>query len=139
MALWQLMSTDDKNPLDSVTDSLVEDAITLSTDPKKVVAKKTANAYWKTTLAASCIPAVTLLTGGQQVISQEMPLRKPDEHIASQSQPTNSALEGRRILEATSTSASALSVNASDQVQTSEGVVYVSNRQTVPQDSTSQK
>ena len=134
-----MMTDDNKNPLEPLAESIVEDAVTFSTDLKKAVIKKTANAYWKTTLAATCIPAVTLLTGGQQVISQEMPIRKPDEHIGSQSQPTDSALEGRRLLEAAMTSGSALSINESDVVQTSEGIVYVSNRRTDPPDSSSQK
>jgi hypothetical protein len=132
------MTDDNKNPLDPLADSLI-DAITLSPDLKKRVAKNTATAYGKTVLAATFIPAVVLLTGGQQSISQEIPIRKPDEHIASQSQPTDSALEGRRMLEATSTSASALSINEWDVLQTSDGVVYVSNGRTGPPDSSSEK
>ena len=42
--------TDNNNPLSPLADNLLDDAITLSADPKKVVAKKTLNAYQQSIL-----------------------------------------------------------------------------------------
>jgi hypothetical protein len=128
----------DQNPLDPLTDGLIETAIAFTSGSKKVIATKTVVAYWRTTLAGpkNFLTALALLTGGE-AISQEIPVRKPDEHISSQSQPTDTALEGRRLLEAAMTSGSALSIKAWDVLQTSEGVVYVPNSRTVPPDSSS--
>lgn len=90
------MADHDQNPLEPLVDNLPEDLITFSTDPKKVVTKKVVNAYWNVTLAgaAKFIPALAILTSGQgQIVSQEQPVRKPDEQQSSQSRNSNSTLE----------------------------------------------
>ena len=119
------MTDDNKNPLDPLTDGLI-DTIAFTTDPKKVMVKTTRSAYLKATLAgaAKFIPALALLTGGE-AISQETPVRKPDEHLASSSQPSNAVQEGRNQFVVSVTSTAFSSSNGLEKVHGSEGVVYV--------------
>ncbi len=63
----------------------VEDAVTLSGDPKKLIAKKMVNAYTKGTIAA--ITTATLGLGvvpAGPTITTQQPIRKPNEHAAVQ-------------------------------------------------------
>ena len=69
----------------------IEDAVTLSGDPKRLIAKKTVNAYTKGAIAA--VATATLGFGAVAVVPvpviahQQEPVKRPDEHIASQTQP----------------------------------------------------
>src|ERR1700758_3512036 len=99
--------TDNDNPLNETIDTAAE-AVTLSTNRKKMVAMKTGRAYFKTMLAAmvKMVPAVAILAGGPTAISQQQELvRKPDEHVPSQSQSQPTA-EPMRSLMVAATSAS---------------------------------
>lgn len=98
-----------------VTD-VVEDMVTLSTDPTKIVAKITTNAYVQATLAAAV--AVPLMAGPGVPSISNIPSRKPDENIPSQSrQPT---AEPMRTLMVAASTASIISINVSDIIKVSE-------------------
>jgi hypothetical protein len=93
----------DENPLKHLPDvsDVAEEAVTLSTDPMKLVAKKTVNAYTHAALAAA-VTVPLLASGGLPTISN-IQARKPDENVPSQSQHTNT-LEGAYLFEAAVTS-----------------------------------
>jgi hypothetical protein len=63
----------------------------MSEDTKKLVAKKTVDAYQHFALAG--VVALPLVVGGPTVISTQQPIRKPDEHLASQAQPGEATQE----------------------------------------------
>ena len=88
--------------LPDVSDT-AEDLVTLSTDPMKLVAKKTVNAYLHMALAGAV--AVPLVASGVGVPTiSNVQTRKPDENVPSQSQHTNT-LEGAYLFEVAVTSA----------------------------------
>lgn len=103
---------DDHDPLNETVDQLAE-GLTISTDPKKVIAKGTTKAFLKTTLAGTingsvaAAMAVSGVVGPTPVISQEVG-RKPDvESTAAnqgQSQPTAEPM--RTVMVATTSAAS---------------------------------
>lgn len=65
----------------------IEDVVTLSGDPKRLIAKKTVNAYTKGTIAT--VAKAMLALGAVSVgpgLSTEQPIRKPDEHVMVQTQ-----------------------------------------------------
>lgn len=96
----------DDSPLKNLPDvpDTAEELVTLSTDPMKLVAKKTVNAYAQAALAAAvAVPLVA--SGGVTPTISNVQARKQEDHVPSQSQHTN-ILEGRFILEVATTSAS---------------------------------
>jgi hypothetical protein len=78
----------DENPLQNLPDvsDVVEEVVTLSADPIRLVAKKTVNAYAQAALAAAI--AVPLVTSGGVPTLSNVQARKPDESIPNQPQPT---------------------------------------------------
>lgn len=56
--------------------------VSLSSDPMKLVGKKTLNAYQSFVMATVAVP---LALGGPPTISQAVAARKSDEHVPSQS------------------------------------------------------
>ncbi len=68
----------------------IEDAVTFSGDPKRLIAKKTVNAYTKGIMATAATATLALgaaSIGPIPVIAQQQsPVKRPDEHIASQTQ-----------------------------------------------------
>lgn len=105
------MPADDKNWFNQLASSIMEyvvDVVAFITCPMQTTAVKTAIGYWKTMLVgvAELVPAVTVLFGGPATISQQQELvRKPDEHVPSQSQQAPTA-EPMRSLMVAATSAS---------------------------------
>jgi hypothetical protein len=116
----------DDNPLNETVDTAAE-AVTLSINPKRMVAMKTARAYIKSMLAATAklVPAVAILTGGPSAISQQQELvRKPDEHVPSQSQQAPTA-EPMRSLMVAATSASSTFLTGEEFAASQGEVRYV--------------
>lgn len=88
--------------IDVEVPDVLEDVVTLSTDPTKIVAKKTTNAYVHAALATAV--TIPLVTGGAAVPSiSNIPVRKPDENVPANHQPT---AEPQRSLMVAATSAS---------------------------------
>jgi hypothetical protein len=95
----------DDNPLQNLPNvsDVVEEVVTLSTDPMRLVAKKAVNAYVQATVVTMAIPLLTL--GGPTSISQA-PVRKPDvESTVPNTSTSHVTQEGSIMLEAFETSA----------------------------------
>lgn len=103
----------DNDPLKDLPEAadMAEELVTLSTDPMKLVAKKTVNAYTQATLAA--VMAVPLMTCGGVPTISNVQARPPDENVPSQSQDTNVAhQDDAEVVSTGSTTVSAsLSIN----------------------------
>lgn len=82
----------DDSPEVSDLGEYIEDAVTLSGDPKRLIAKKTVNAYTKGIMATAATATLALgaaSMGPIPVIAhQQAPVKRPDEHLASQTQET---------------------------------------------------
>jgi hypothetical protein len=80
----------------------IEDVVTFSTDPKRLTAKKTANAYTKVVMAAATAwPLALGSVGPVPTVSQaQEPVKRPDEHLVTQTQPEEALLEAAAELEA---------------------------------------
>lgn len=96
--------------LDAVTDSLAH-AWAFITHPMETTAAKTAWAYWKIMLAGTVkmFPALAVFMSGQTAIAPEL-VRKPDEHLQSQSQTTDTTFGGANLMEAATVSAVSLPI-----------------------------
>ena len=93
------MANAEYNPLENLPDlpDTLEELITLSTDPKKIVAKKATSAYVQATIAmAAVVPLLTV--GGPTSISQA-PVRKPDMEQTVPSSEGHVTLEGESLFE----------------------------------------
>ncbi len=93
---------DEKNPLEPMTDDLIENALTFSQSPMRSATKVTLNAYRKFGYVAATLLPITLTIGGPASISTQQPIRKPDEHLASQAQ-SGPPQEVRHVFESTGT------------------------------------
>lgn len=124
---------DEKNPLDPVTDGLFENALTFSQSSMKWATKVALNAYRKFGCVAATVLPITLTIGGPASISTQQPIRKPDEHLASQSQNGSAMLEaGRMFKVATTTSDSRLSAHAFTRLSVSAEVVPAVKKEAKP-------
>jgi len=92
---------DEKNPHDPVSDGLFENALTFSQSSMKWATKVALNAYRKFGYVAATLLPITLTIGGPASISTQQPIRKPDEHLASQAQ-SGPPQEVRHVFESTS-------------------------------------
>ena len=103
------MDNDIETPLKNLPDlptveDGVEELITLSIYPRKLIAKKTTRAYVQAAIVAAT--AVPLLTVGGPTLISQAPARKPDmESTVPSSGETYVTLEGSIMLEAIETSA----------------------------------
>jgi hypothetical protein len=110
------MSDEGQNPIkDLLPDvgDVVSEIVTLSKEPKNLIAKKTFSAYGQTCLAVGV--TVPLLAGGPPTISQQV-VRKPEEHVTAQSQNTTVNNEGE--------SQWVVSATTSD-IDTSDGSIFI--------------
>lgn len=98
----------DDNLLKDLPDvpDVLEELVTLSTDPKKLVAKKTTNAYMQAAIAAAT--AVPLLAAGGPTSISQAPARKQDVEQTVPGQSHSTVLQGPTII-VTTTSAGTFS------------------------------
>lgn len=106
------MADDPHDPLNEVVDH-VADGLTMSTNRKKLVAKVTTKAYIKDIVAdallngaAAAAVALPLMANGVPTLAQQQVIRKPDEHLASQSHNKTAPQEGVHLFNVAVTSAS---------------------------------
>lgn len=124
---------DERNPLEPVTDDLFENALTFSQSSMKWATKVTLNAYRKFGYVAATVLPITLTVGGPTSISTQQSIRKPDEHLASQSQNSNAMLEAGRMFEVvTTTSDSRLSAHVFTRLSVSAEVVPAVKKEAKP-------
>jgi len=85
----------------------IEDIVTLSSDPKRLIAKKTVYAYATGKgIMATAATVTTLALGAVSmgpipaIAQQQAPVKRPDEHIASQPQVEEAINEASNTLDA---------------------------------------
>jgi len=84
----------EKDSIDQLADGAIEEVIAFTQSPMKWAAMMVFKSYRKFAYFTATVLPMTLTVGGPTSISNQQPLRKPDEHVPSQSQSRNVVQEG---------------------------------------------